>query len=240
VTRRTSLSCPICGLPVDLTWARQNDRTTHLVCEPPAPVQDVEPAAEGPAAEQPAAPARPGRSRPPADRPARVLQSLDDLVDPYPDDPADPLAWQLDALCPQTDPELFFPEKGGSTAEAKAVCNACPVKSQCLDYALETAQRFGIWGGMSERERRREADRRGLPVPPDDVDDDPIGPRTLRQHCERGGVLAAAGYELPTIQTYAARGEFIPPAGVERGVRVYETRDVLEWLSQRRHRRNAS
>lgn len=65
------------------------------------------------------------------------------------------LGWQTDALCAQTDPEAFFPEKGGSTRDAKKVCGACNVKSQCLEYALANDERFGIWGGLSERERRR-------------------------------------------------------------------------------------
>ena len=65
------------------------------------------------------------------------------------------LAWQEQALCAQTDPEAFFPEKGGSTREAKRVCLACEVRTQCLDYALANDERFGIWGGLSERERRR-------------------------------------------------------------------------------------
>ena len=65
------------------------------------------------------------------------------------------LSWQGDALCAQTDPEAFFPEKGGSTRDAKKVCGACMVRSECLEYALENDERFGIWGGMSERERRR-------------------------------------------------------------------------------------
>lgn len=65
------------------------------------------------------------------------------------------LGWQSDALCAQTDPEAFFPEKGGSTRDAKKVCAACNVRSQCLEYALANDERFGIWGGLSERERRR-------------------------------------------------------------------------------------
>jgi WhiB family redox-sensing transcriptional regulator len=65
------------------------------------------------------------------------------------------LGWQSDALCAQTDPEAFFPEKGGSTRDAKRVCGACNVKAQCLEYALANDERFGIWGGLSERERRR-------------------------------------------------------------------------------------
>ena len=63
--------------------------------------------------------------------------------------------WQDRALCSQTDPEAFFPEKGGSTREAKRICLGCEVKDACLEYALANDERFGIWGGLSERERRR-------------------------------------------------------------------------------------
>ncbi|HLS00791.1 MAG TPA: WhiB family transcriptional regulator [Beutenbergiaceae bacterium] len=65
------------------------------------------------------------------------------------------LGWQERALCAQTDPEAFFPEKGGSTREAKRVCSACEVRVECLEYALMNDERFGIWGGLSERERRK-------------------------------------------------------------------------------------
>ena len=65
------------------------------------------------------------------------------------------LEWQERALCAQTDPEAFFPEKGGSTREAKRICQSCEVRDECLEYALEHDERFGIWGGLSERERRR-------------------------------------------------------------------------------------
>jgi WhiB family transcriptional regulator, redox-sensing transcriptional regulator len=74
-----------------------------------------------------------------------VRQSSDD----------NPLAWQSDSLCAQTDPEAFFPEKGGSTRDAKKICASCEVRAQCLEYALANDERFGIWGGLSERERRK-------------------------------------------------------------------------------------
>lgn len=82
---------------------------------------------------------------------------------PVPDDPllvdlqeeADQPEWQERALCAQTDPEAFFPEKGGSTREAKRICSGCEVRAECLEYALMHDERFGIWGGLSERERRR-------------------------------------------------------------------------------------
>ena len=67
----------------------------------------------------------------------------------------DAQSWQEQALCAETDPEAFFPEKGGSTREAKRICLGCEVKDRCLDYALAHDERFGIWGGLSERERRR-------------------------------------------------------------------------------------
>jgi WhiB family redox-sensing transcriptional regulator len=67
------------------------------------------------------------------------------------DDPG----WQERGLCAQTDPEAFFPEKGGSTREAKKVCLTCDVRQDCLEYALANDERFGIWGGLSERERRK-------------------------------------------------------------------------------------
>jgi WhiB family redox-sensing transcriptional regulator len=76
------------------------------------------------------------------------LVETDEAMDPE-------LAWQERALCAQTDPEAFFPEKGGSTREAKRICVGCEVKAECLTYALAHDERFGIWGGLSERERRR-------------------------------------------------------------------------------------
>ena len=69
--------------------------------------------------------------------------------------------WQERALCAQTDPEAFFPEKGGSTREAKRICQGCEVRAECLEYALAHDERFGIWGGMSERERRKLKKRAG-------------------------------------------------------------------------------
>ena len=73
----------------------------------------------------------------------------------FPLDVEEELRWQDRALCAQTDPEAFFPEKGGSTREAKRICTTCSVRDECLEYALGHDERFGIWGGLSERERRR-------------------------------------------------------------------------------------
>jgi WhiB family redox-sensing transcriptional regulator len=74
---------------------------------------------------------------------------------------AEAQSWQERALCAETDPEAFFPEKGGSTREAKKICTGCEVKAECLEFALANDERFGIWGGLSERERRRLRRRAG-------------------------------------------------------------------------------
>jgi WhiB family redox-sensing transcriptional regulator len=66
-----------------------------------------------------------------------------------------PEPWMADALCAEVGPEIFFPEKGGSTRDAKRVCAACDVRQQCLEYALRRDEHFGIWGGVSERDRRK-------------------------------------------------------------------------------------
>ncbi len=65
------------------------------------------------------------------------------------------LDWQDDGLCKESDPEAFFPEKGGSTKQAKAVCKRCPITAKCLQYALDNDERHGIWGGTSEHQRRQ-------------------------------------------------------------------------------------
>jgi WhiB family transcriptional regulator, redox-sensing transcriptional regulator len=70
--------------------------------------------------------------------------------------------WQERANCLGVDPDLFFPERGASTREAKAVCRGCEVRLECLEYALSHGEKFGIWGGLSERERRRVRRERAL------------------------------------------------------------------------------
>jgi WhiB family transcriptional regulator, redox-sensing transcriptional regulator len=64
-------------------------------------------------------------------------------------------AWMAQAACAGSDPDMFFPQPGETTAEAKAVCAACPVRAQCADLAEQRHERFGIWGGLSERDRKR-------------------------------------------------------------------------------------
>lgn len=66
-----------------------------------------------------------------------------------------PPEWRPLALCSQVDPELWYPEKGGSTQAAKKICRRCPVRPECFDYAMEVDDRFGVWGGYSDRERKK-------------------------------------------------------------------------------------
>lgn len=62
--------------------------------------------------------------------------------------------WQDRANCAGADPDLFFPEHGESLNIVRSICAACPVRDECLDYAVEEGIHHGIWGGKSERERR--------------------------------------------------------------------------------------
>ena len=70
--------------------------------------------------------------------------------------------WTAAAVCQHADPDIFYPKKGGSTAEAKRVCRGCPVRAECLAYALQHDElSFGVWGGLSVVERRRLKPRPG-------------------------------------------------------------------------------
>lgn len=82
---------------------------------------------------------------------ARQIDTLiAQLGDPDPD-----VTWKLDGRCAETDPHLFFPDKGEDTTAARAVCAGCEVRLRCLEYAINTRERFGVWGGATERERRQ-------------------------------------------------------------------------------------
>ena len=63
--------------------------------------------------------------------------------------------WTRAAACRGLDPEMFYADRGGSVTEAKAICARCPVREACLEYALAAGEKWGVWGGLSERQRRR-------------------------------------------------------------------------------------
>jgi WhiB family redox-sensing transcriptional regulator len=75
--------------------------------------------------------------------------------------------WMADGSCRSVAPEVFFPSDGVGVEAARRICDGCPVQSPCLEYALVHRVEHGVWGGASERERRRIARRRRLPVTPD-------------------------------------------------------------------------
>ena len=65
------------------------------------------------------------------------------------------LSWRQHAACRGADPDTFYPATDEEAEEAKAVCATCPVRQACLEYALANRERDGVWGGLTERERRR-------------------------------------------------------------------------------------
>ncbi|MDT7616675.1 MAG: WhiB family transcriptional regulator, redox-sensing transcriptional regulator [Actinomycetota bacterium] len=65
------------------------------------------------------------------------------------------LSWRTHAACAGLDPEVFYPVSDEVAEEAKAICRECPVREPCLEYALTNRERDGVWGGATERERRR-------------------------------------------------------------------------------------
>lgn len=101
----------------------------------------------------------------------------------------DPLEWQNGALCSQTDPELFFPLKGGSTKAAKKVCAECDVRDRCLEYALQNNEQFGIWGGVSERARRQMLKDMGVEETNDDEFAESYGGREAESEWEIQSLL---------------------------------------------------
>ena len=94
------------------------------------------------------------------------------------------LEWSADALCAQTDPEVFFPEVSEDPAAAVAVCRKCPVRQECLDYAIAAREQHGVWGGHTENELRRLAG----PAP------DMSCPSCGREFRQRGALAVHAHY----------------------------------------------
>ncbi len=62
--------------------------------------------------------------------------------------------WRTFALCLSADPDQFYPAKGQPTGPAQRLCAQCPVQPDCLDYAVATKQKFGVWGGLSSTQRQ--------------------------------------------------------------------------------------
>jgi WhiB family redox-sensing transcriptional regulator len=120
-------------------------------------------------------------------------------------------AWYADAACRGLDVDMFFAERGELTAPAKAVCRGCPVRSECRESALANGEKFGIWGGLSERERRKVRTQRRTsaprvegvaPAPPErrpQVWKTPEGRALLDERRLLIGCLSEAGYSYSQI-----------------------------------------
>ena len=80
------------------------------------------------------------------DQPDRIINPTMAETDP---------SWRLRAACRGMDPDLFFAERGESVTDAKLTCLDCPVRTECKDYSLTTRQAYGVWGGVTERGRKR-------------------------------------------------------------------------------------
>ena len=85
----------------------------------------------------------------------------DSIIDGVRSRPFIPTTWTVDAACRDADPAIFFVDHGGSAAEARIICAGCPVRTQCLDYALAASERHGIWGGTTEKQRRTMSRQKG-------------------------------------------------------------------------------
>jgi WhiB family redox-sensing transcriptional regulator len=66
-------------------------------------------------------------------------------------------SWRNQAACRGVDPDIFYPvtEDESDAVEAKAICGGCPVREPCAEYALSAREKMGVWGGLTERDRRR-------------------------------------------------------------------------------------
>lgn len=137
--------------------------------------------------------------------------------------------WRNDAACARPEHRHldWFPERGKDVRHLKAICNACPVRTDCLDTALRNHETHGIWGGMSERQRRSERGKRTDTRRPDTA-------ARIVDHLRRFGAhhgslaqlteaMGAPGLDasLP-LQRLEARGVVIvdPPAPRRRGVAI--------------------
>jgi len=70
------------------------------------------------------------------------------------------MVWRQKAACRGVDPDIFYPVTDEEAEDAKAICAQCPVREACLEWALSSREREGVWGGATERERRRIIRRR--------------------------------------------------------------------------------
>ena len=86
----------------------------------------------------------------------RAKQAIDQSKQPQGTDPVgESYSWQSEASCRGVDAELFFPATEEEASAAQSICNTCPVRLACLAFAIERNERFGVWGGLTDKERAR-------------------------------------------------------------------------------------
>jgi len=91
----------------------------------------------------------------------KVPSKPSDLLDAIFPDRARDLSWEKLGYCSSSDPDIFFPGRR-SNKSAKALCGKCLVRDECLEYAIETGQNFGVWGGQGVKERRTLREERAM------------------------------------------------------------------------------
>ncbi|GAA4626779.1 hypothetical protein GCM10023196_036410 [Actinoallomurus vinaceus] len=91
--------------------------------------------------------------------------------------PTEEWDWKKRGVCASVDPELWFPERGQPGNQAKRICRDCPVRDECLTHALDEREPYGIWGGLSTRERKELLKARGVELDEDLVDDGSVDER---------------------------------------------------------------
>jgi WhiB family transcriptional regulator, redox-sensing transcriptional regulator len=119
----------------------------------------------------------------------------------------DDLSWRPQGACHDLDPATFFPSRGDSLRPAMNVCQACPVKAECLEWALHH-ENFGVWGGQSERARRTMRRKRGISLKLPQLATYGGGCGTAagaRAHYYRGEPLCEPCREARNLYEYARR-----------------------------------
>lgn len=147
------------------------------------------------------------------------------LVDPLRVEPDAAPGWLAQAKCSGVDPDLFFPGRGVDTKTPKAICAGCPVRAECLDHAMSRNEKHGIWGGTSERERRRMRRTGAYSVPVD----------TIREICSELGrvtsLTLAARLGIPEKSAAAVLG-FHLRSGVLVASHTIDRRQVYRLADQ--------
>lgn len=85
----------------------------------------------------------------------RTDRNPDIDLDLLPANPSPPDMWQDRSACYGIDPNVFFPISEEEAGPALAFCNACTIRAECLSWALKNGERYGVWGGLTEQQRRR-------------------------------------------------------------------------------------